>query len=199
GELYRGARNGVGEVGHIAVAEDGPACKCGRTGCLESLASGSAIEQMAQEALSRSRPDGSAPSEQRKITAKDVFQRAEEGEPAAAAIVDKALGHLATGIGNVINLLNPDEVILGGGLTRSGDYFMRHFLPKIRPRLLPEQNGHVQFQLSESNEDSGLRGAATLVIQQLFGAVHSGPGGTDIGNARSPRAKPTVRDLLPLP
>jgi N-acetylglucosamine repressor len=196
GELYRGARNGVGEVGHIAVAEDGPVCSCGRIGCLESLASGSAIEQMARKALSRPGSDGNARSEREKITAKDVFQWAEQGEPAAAAVIDKALGYLAAGIGNVVNLLNPDEVILGGGITRSGDYFMEHFLPKIRPRLLPEQNGHVQFRLSESNEDSGLRGAATLVIQQLFGTFHSMPSSADSDNTQSSRAKPTVRDLL---
>jgi glucokinase-like ROK family protein len=196
GELYRGARNGVGEIGHIAVAADGPPCSCGRVGCLESLASGSAIEQMAQASLSRTEADGSTLSEQAKITAKDVFQRAEKGDQAAAAIVDKALGYLAIGIANMVNLLNPDQVIIGGGITRSGDYFMRHFLPKIQPRLLPEQNGDVQFRLSESNEDSGLRGAATLVIQQLFGAVHSGPGGGDGGTTRSPRMKPSVRDLL---
>jgi glucokinase-like ROK family protein len=196
GELYRGARNGVGEIGHIAVADDGPLCNCGRIGCLESLASGSAIEQMAQEALSPGGRSGDASSEQGKITAKEVFQRAEQGDHAAIAVVDQALGHLATGIANVVNLLNPDEVILGGGITRSGDYFLGHFLPKIRPRLLPEQNGDVQFRLSESNEDSGLRGAATLVIQQLFGAVHSVPGAADSGNMRSARTKPTVRDLL---
>ena len=196
GELYRGARNGVGEIGHIAVAADGPPCSCGRVGCLESLASGSAIEQMAQASLSRTEADGSTLSEQAKITAKDVFRRAEKGDPAAAAIVDKALDYLAIGIGNMVNLLNPDQVIIGGGITRSGDYFMRYFLPKIQPRLLPEQNGDVQFRLSESNEDSGLRGAATLVIQQLFGAVHSVPGGSDGGTTRSPRMKPSVRDLL---
>ena len=163
-----------------------PPCSCGRVGCLESLASGSAIEQMAQASLSRTEADGSTLSEQAKITAKDVFRRAAKGDPAAAAIVDKALDYLAIGIGNMVNLLNPDQVILGGGITRSGDYFMGYFLPKIRPRLLPEQNGDVQFRLSESNEDSGLRGAATLVIQQLFGAVHSQPGGSDGGTTRSP-------------
>jgi glucokinase-like ROK family protein len=196
GELYRGARNGVGEVGHIAVAQDGPRCNCGRIGCLESLASGSAIEQMAQTALLQWEPGERTAAEPAKITAKDVFQRAAEGDPAAGVIVDQALGHLAVGIANVVNLLNPNEVILGGGLTRSGEYFMEHFLSKIQPRLLPEQNGHVQFRLSESNEDSGLRGAATLVIQQLFGAVHTVPSGSDGPLTRSARAKPTVRDLL---
>jgi glucokinase-like ROK family protein len=196
GELYRGARNGVGEIGHIAVAADGPPCSCGRVGCLESLASGGAIEQLAQASLSRTGREGNARPEQAKITAKDVFRRAQEGDPAAAAIVDKALDYLAIGIGNMVNLLNPDQVILGGGITRSSEYFMGNFLPRIRPRLLPEQNGDVQFRLSESNEDSGLRGAATLVIQQLFGAVHSLPNGGDGGTMRSPRTKPTVRDLL---
>ena len=96
----------------------------------------------------------------------------------------------------MVNLFNPDQVILGGGITRSGAYFMEQFLPKIVPRLVPEQNGHVQFALSESNEDSGLRGAATLVIQQLFGAAHNIPGSRDGRAGRSSGTKPTVRDLI---
>jgi len=201
GQLYRGARNGAGELGHTAVAATGPTCSCGRTGCLESLASGSAIELMAAAELPASPPPGAAPpgpgrAPKARITAEMVFRRAQDGDAAAAAIVDTALNYLAIGIGNMVNLINPDQVILGGGITRSGDFFMEHFLPKIRPRLVPEQNGHVQFALSESNEDSGLRGAATLVIQQLFGAVHSIPGGRDGRAATSSGARPTVRDLI---
>jgi glucokinase-like ROK family protein len=192
GQLYRGARNGAGELGHTAVAAAGPVCSCGRTGCLESLASGSAIELMARTELADSPPAGA----RARITAEMVFRRAQDGDAAAAAIVDTALNYLAIGIANMVNLINPDHVILGGGITRSGDFFMEHFLPKIRPRLVPEQNGHVQFALSESNEDSGLRGAATLVIQQLFGAVHSISGGRDGRAATSSGVKPTVRDLI---
>jgi glucokinase-like ROK family protein len=196
GQLYRGTRNGAGEVGHTAVAADGPPCSCGRVGCLESLASGSAIEQMARTSLAA---QGGSRSSKTKITAEAVFQRAQAGDAAAAEIVDTALSYLAAGIGNIVNLLNPDQVILGGGITRSGEYFMERFLRKIRPRLLPEQNGQVQFLLSESNEDSGLRGAATLVIQQLFGMVHNIPGGGNGSAARPSREKPTVRDLISHP
>jgi N-acetylglucosamine repressor len=196
GQLYRGTRNGAGELGHTFVAADGPPCSCGRVGCLESLASGSAIAQMARTSLPAATPEGTPWPKQARITAEDVFRRAQEGDAAAAEIVDTALGYLATGIANMVNLLNPDQVVLGGGITRSGAYFMEQFLRKIQPRLLPEQNSHVQFAMSESNEDSGLRGAATLVIQQLFGAVHSIPGGGNGTAARPSRAKPTVRDLI---
>jgi N-acetylglucosamine repressor len=196
GQLYRGARNGAGELGHTAVAADGPTCSCGRTGCLESLASGSAIEQMARSSLPDVPPQSRSGPGSARITAEVVFRRAQAGDTAAAAIVDTALNYLAIGIGNMVNLINPDQVILGGGITRSGSYFMEHFLPKIRPRLVPEQNGQVQFALSESNEDSGLRGAATLVIQQLFGAVHSIPGGRDGRTGRPSGTKPTVQDLI---
>jgi glucokinase-like ROK family protein len=194
GQLYRGARNGAGELGHTAVAADGPTCSCGRVGCLESLASGSAIEQMAMTLLVDAEEPGT--SRPRKITAETVFRRAQAGDAAATAIVDTALNYLAIGIANMVNIVNPDQVILGGGITRSGDYFMEQFLPKIKPRLVPEQNGQVQFALSESNEDSGLRGAATLVIQQLFGAVRPIPGGGDGPAAGPSRAKPTVHDLI---
>lgn len=194
GQLYRGSRNGAGELGHTVVAADGPPCSCGRVGCLESLASGSAIEQMARASLPARSPEST--SGKARITAEEVFRRAQEGDAAAERIVDTALGYLATGIGNMVNLLNPDQVILGGGITRSGSYFMEQFLRKIQPRLLPEQNSDVQFGMSESNEDSGLRGAATLVIQQLFGAVHSIPGGGSAAAGRPSRAKPTVRDLI---
>jgi glucokinase-like ROK family protein len=196
GQLYLGARNGAGELGHTAVAPDGPPCSCGRVGCLESLASGRAIELMARTSLTDTQPPGAARPRKARITAEVVFRRAQAGDPAAAGIVDTALNYLAIGIGNMVNLINPDQVIIGGGITRSGNYFMEQFLPKIGPRLVPEQNGQVQFALSESNEDSGLRGAATLVIQQLFGAAHSIPGGGDGRASRPSGTKPTVRDLI---
>ena len=195
GRLYRGARNGAGEIGHIAVSPDGPPCTCGRVGCLESLASGGAIERMAMTSLDRSSAGARSRSTKAKITAEAVFRRAQAGDAAAENIVDTAMDYLAIGVGNMVNLLNPRQVILGGGLTRSGTYFLDKFLPRVRPRLLPEQNGDVEFGLSKSNEDSGLRGAATLVIQHLFETVHTIPTGNSPQIPR-PRTPSAVRDLI---
>jgi predicted NBD/HSP70 family sugar kinase len=179
------------------IVADGPLCACGRVGCLEAVASGIAIERMARTVAAES-PVMSKHRRRRKLTAEDVFGYAKEGDAAASAIVDSTLTHLADAISNLVNLLNPDRVILGGGLTRSGDFFMEPFLAKVRPRLLPDQNGRVSFALSESNEDSGLRGAATLVLQQLFNTVRGIDSGTDETqhpNGRSVRV-PTVQDLI---
>lgn len=187
GQLYRGSRNGAGELGHTAVATRGPLCSCGKVGCLESLASGSAIAQRARAELVCADGSGSP------ITAEDVFGLARAGNQPAAEIVDTALDYLAIGVGNLVNLFNPERVILGGGLTRSGDDFMGHFVPKVRARLVAEQNGHVEFGLSESNEDSGLKGAAALVIQELF-AVHR-IHGAGSGLMKS-AIEPAIRDLI---
>lgn len=197
GQLFRGTRNGAGEIGHTTIVADGPRCACGRVGCLEAVASGSAIERIARTAAAES-PVLRKHRRRGKLTAEDVFRYAMEGDAASLAIVDSALTYLADAISNLVNLLNPDRVILGGGLTRSGEFFMDRFLAKVKPRLLPDQNGHVGFGLSESNEDSGLRGAATLVLQQLFDTgrgIDSGADHTQHPNGRARRV-PTVQDLI---
>ncbi len=127
GVLLEGAHGLGAELGHIVVeARDGPRCGCGRTGCLEAVASGTAIARMAREAWARGEPvpwrDPAA------VTAAEVAEAAVHGNPVASAIMDRAAFYLGVGIASFWHIFNPTLVILGGGVMKTGEWF----LEKIR-------------------------------------------------------------------
>ena len=123
GKIYRGADCGAGEFGHIIVARSGPKCNCGGRGCLEALASGTAIAKRARREIRRA-PDsllGRMRSEKGEdLSAKDVFAAARRGDAIANTIVRDAAEYLGIGIVSAIHMLNPEIVIIGGGLARAG-------------------------------------------------------------------------------
>lgn len=107
GSLRRGARGAAGEIGHIPVDPAGPACECGQTGCLETLASGAAL---AARWPSRDRPPAQA-----------LFDAADAGDPRAVAVRDRFAGHLADAVRLVALTVDPEVVVLGGGVAGVGD------------------------------------------------------------------------------
>jgi glucokinase len=139
GEIYGGAGGGAGEIGHIKVVPGGPRCGCGGRGCLEAVASGTAIARRAREFITAgagseilARADGEA----EKVTAVTVAAAARAGDPDARAILDEAAGHLGTGLAVVVNLLNPELVVLGGGVMKSGKLFWEPLDRSLREQAL---------------------------------------------------------------
>jgi glucokinase len=150
GRLYRGERAWAGEVGHLVLDPSGPVCSCGRHGCLEALASGTAI---AREARRRSLPDGS--------TARDVAQAAAGGDVIAAEIWADAMQWLGLGIVSAANLLDPGCVVLGGGLTDAGAQLFDPVRATVAARALDPELEVVPTELGAS---VGLVGAAAVAI-----------------------------------
>lgn len=151
GRPYRGATGMAGEIGHTVVDPDGPLCLCGKRGCVERLASG---PYMAQDvAQARGLPAG-------EVTGKLVAEWAEMGEETAVAILERGAWALGLGIGNAANLLNPSRVLLGGGVTRSGDRWWRLVRQTAYATALPE----VQFDILPAalGDDAPLWGAVAL-------------------------------------
>lgn len=135
GVLLEGAHGLGAELGHIVVeAREGPRCGCGRIGCLEALASGTAIARMAQEAWARGEPipwpDPSA------VTAADVAEAAARGDPTAGAIMDRAAFYLGVGIATFWHIFNPTLIILGGGVMKTGDWFLEKIRAYARERAM---------------------------------------------------------------
>ncbi len=135
GVLLEGAHGLGAELGHIVVeARDGPRCGCGQTGCLEAMASGTAIARMAREAWARGDPvpwaDPSA------VTAADVAKAAAQGDPVAGAIMDRAAFYLGVGIASFWHIFNPTLVILGGGVMKAGDWFLEKIRAYARERAM---------------------------------------------------------------
>jgi len=139
GKIHRGKDGLAGELGHIPISESANTCSCGATGCLESLSSGWAIAERGRE-WRRSRGDSLAalgdPSRSRSegITAREVAQSAGQGDAADLGIVREAARHLARGLLTVIRILDPDRIILGGGLIQAGPVLLdplREYLAKL--------------------------------------------------------------------
>jgi glucokinase len=173
GRLYRGANGAAGEIGHIPLVEDGPRCGCGARGCLEALASGTAIARRAREALAT----GAAPILARlagdePVTARTVYEAAVQGDAAAQAIMDEAGRHLGRGITAVVNVFNPDHIVLGGGVMKSGEMLLRPALAEVQARALRLARDHVQIALASLGDRSGALGAAMLARELVVRAVH---------------------------
>ncbi|MGY4706574.1 ROK family protein [Candidatus Bipolaricaulota sp. J31] len=167
GEIYRGADDLAGEIGHTVVDPDGPRCTCGRRGCLEAMASGPAIAARARELLaSRHRPAegktlmGLVDGDLDRITAREVALAAERGDPLAAEILREAGEALGFGLAQAITLLNPERVALGGGVVKAGEPFLRHVREAAKTWAFP--GARVEIVVAELGDDAPLWGAAAL-------------------------------------
>lgn len=138
GKIYHGATGAAGEIGHLTIDENGPVCTCGNRGCLEALAGGKAIALQAQEAVKKGKRTQLAdvkPVE--RITAKDVAQAARRGDLIAQQILARAGSYLGIAIAGLVNLFNPNMVVVGGGVAQIGDLFLEPVRETVRQRSLP--------------------------------------------------------------
>lgn len=157
GQLHRGEHAWAGEIGHMILKPDGPACPCGRNGCLESLASGLSIARDANQRLRQERPAG----ELALVTAQDVAQGAATGDPVLGGVWNAAMTWLGVGVASAANVLNPGRVVLGGGLTRSGALLFDPVRRVVAARALDPALEVVPAALGD---DVGILGGAALMI-----------------------------------
>ena len=163
GQIYRGLDGTHPEGGHIVIDPSGPMCYCGAHGCLESLASGTAIARMAiQAGLNLEIED---PAD---ITARIVAEAALAGDRHAAKIMEKAAYYFALGVGNFITLYMPDVVVLSGGVMRSVELFMPALQRAVQQRAVLLPAGRVRILPARLGYYAGLYGAAYTIIQEYF-------------------------------
>jgi glucokinase len=162
GQIYHGATGGGGEIGHMTIVPQGPHCGCGNRGCLEAMASGTAIAREGQERVSRGVPtliaDLADPVSG--ISAKTVVQAMEQGDPYATDIVLEAMHYLGIGMANLVNLFNPEVIVIGGGLTNLGDTLLDPVRRTIDLRAFPAASRQVRVTLAQLGADVGIIGAA---------------------------------------
>lgn len=163
--LYRGSGL-AGEFGHFTIWPNGPYCTCGKRGCIESLASGWAIAREGVKSLKQRRSAnlaelaGGDPS---KISAKLVFQAAQEGDVVCLEIIHKALRYLSIAIANAICLVDPEAVVIGGGITRNNFPLLAVMQSQVEAFLPPMLRNRVRLSLAENRGNETLIGAALLV------------------------------------
>ncbi len=166
GRLYYGSSGTSGEIGHITVNKDGPLCSCGNSGCLEAVASGEAIARQARDAIQSKvsttllQKAGSL----EEIDAKVVFDAALEGDAVAVSIIDRAAEYIGIGIAMAVNLLDPDKVILCGGLTKNGKPFFDKVNESFEKHRMRQAGRCVMLSLGKKGDYSTAIGAAEIIF-----------------------------------
>ncbi len=164
GKLLHGARGSAGEVGHIIVEAGGAHCPCGMQGCLEAYASATAIVRRTREALAASHPV-TALHRMEPLTAKAIFKAAEDGDALAEAIVERTAKYLAVGLAGMINLTDPDLVLLGGGVSLAGEPFLKRIDRYLQSWAMTR--GRARLALCALGDDAGVIGAGALAYSQM--------------------------------
>ncbi len=167
GKIYWGASGAAGEVGHLIVDEDGPACNCGGRGCLEAVASGPAIARAAKAAAEAGRsPILAELSGERPMTAELVLEAAQRGDIAARAVIQGAGYYLGLALAGLLNCFNPEALVLGGGLTNLGDLYLEPAITTARERAFDQVVFDAKITLAKLGERAGALGAATLMLDR---------------------------------
>ncbi len=159
-EIWRGEYGMAGELGHITIYPDGHPCNCGNRGCLEQYASATGIVRMALEKSQISNLKS-------QITADSLYQLAKNGDRYSLEIFQKMGRILGIGIADLINILNIELFILGGGVADSWDYFIKHTLDEVRKRIYRITGEKVKVVKAELGDDAGILGAAYMAMREV--------------------------------
>jgi len=162
GQFYRGARGGAGEFGHTVIDPEGPTCECGKRGCLESYVGDPGLVRMATEAANRGEIPGPITS------MSDLLAKAQADEVGARAVFARAGDILGQGIANLLNIFNPQKIIISGEGTRAGDLLFGPMRESIARNVMPGLAKDTSIQIDAWGDDAWARGAASLVLHELF-------------------------------
>ena len=173
GEIYHGASDAAAEIGHMTINSTGRKCKCGNYGCLEAYASGPAIALRAIEGLeagAESILTQMAPHLE-DITAETVFEAVVTGDRYASEVVSDTAKFLGTGVANVINLLNPEMVVIAGGVTKAGEHLMVPLRAEVRLRAFKVAEEACRIVPAQLRTTAGVIGAAACFKKETYGEV----------------------------
>jgi glucokinase len=166
GRLYRGAGNGA-ELGHVTVDWRGRPCRgCGRLGCLEAYVSGTSIAERAREAIVQSANGASSLASLEEPTAEDVAAAARAGDDLARAVWDETIDALACGLTSIVNVFEPELVVLGGGVTRAGEQLLGPVREWVRANAMEPAGRSAGIVESALGERVGVVGAAAIVYER---------------------------------
>jgi glucokinase len=175
GALYHGASDMAGEVGHTTIDLNGRHCKCGNYGCLEAYASASAIATRAREVLVREESESAMPrmvqGRFEDITAQTVYDAAKDGDPVANEIVRDTARYLGAGVANLLNIFNPDTVVVAGGVTAAGDALFVPLRAEVRRRAFSPAVRAAKIVPGTLPGTAGVVGAVASFKQQYLGGV----------------------------
>ncbi len=165
GKLLTGSCGFAAELGHMTIDIHGPTCNCGSIGCLEMLASGTAIARLTADRISDGEASvitGLTGGDPSKVTARIVAEAARSGDPLAGEVMRTAATNLGVGLANYVHIFNPEIIVLGGGVSQSADILFQHVRDVVAERIM--QDYSVRIEPAALGDDCGLLGAAALVL-----------------------------------
>lgn len=169
GKLYLGTGGSAGEIGHMVIDVNGPECRCGNFGCLEVMASGTAI---AREAIRRLRDgENSTLSDMvaakiENITAREVGLAAQSGDRLASEVILRAATYLGVGVVNVVNIFNPEMIVIGGSVAKMGDILLNPVKKLVAQKAFRLAAQAVRIVPARLGDDAGVVGAAVFAMEQ---------------------------------
>jgi glucokinase len=169
GHIYRGAAGFAGEFGHMTIDPEGIECACGNIGCLETIASGPNIVRRTRERLYRDRTSSLsrlAIPRDREFTAEDIAHAASEGDEMAQLMMERTGMFLGIALAAVINLLNVEMVVMGGGVMYAGDLILKPTIKETRRRAFPPSFNSCEIVIAKLGPTAGMIGAALMARDQ---------------------------------
>jgi glucokinase len=169
GNLIHGKVGGAGEIGHIIVDTNGYQCTCGNRGCLETVASATGIVRLARnlsEEFSGASELKWLIDDGQEVTAKTVFDQAKRDDKFALIVLEKLNFYLGLACGNIANVLNPEFIVIGGGVSAAGDMLLTGVKQYYQNFAFPQVRASTKIKLAQLGNDAGVIGAASLVYME---------------------------------
>ena len=164
GQPVRGPDGTAGEIGHICVEPNGHPCGCGSWGCIEQYASATAVVRMVGEIMAE---QGTVADATKPLTAKEVYAAAKQGNRAAVETFRQMGSYLGLTLAGLVNALNPEAVVIGGGMSAAWDMFIEEMREQITKRAFRVPALRVKLVRAELGDDAGILGVASLAHARL--------------------------------
>ncbi|MCX7714714.1 MAG: ROK family protein [Clostridia bacterium] len=170
-KLYTGLNYGAGEIGHMVIAAGGHKCSCGNFGCFEQYASVTGLVRMAKEKIISDRSSDlyKLVKNGAEIDGLFVFNCAKSGDILAKQVVDKYISYISIGITNIINIFQPEIIVIGGGISAEGEYLISPIRETVRKNAFTKNLPIAQIKKASLGNDAGIVGAAMLEEYQTEG------------------------------
>ncbi len=177
GKLYHGEYDLAGEIGHMTLDLHGEKCTCGNNGCLQTVASGPAIEKRARRLLDEGRMSGLASlmdDKEDQVSGELVYQAAVQGDKDSKAILEETGTYIGIGLTNLIHVINPSKIVIGGGVSNAGDIILKPIKETIKARALTAEAKQTEITISPLRGNATVLGAVALVLTELFDPMATG-------------------------
>ena len=161
-QVYRGAHYAGAELGHVSIAFDGLACDCGGIGCIERYASAPAMIRNYLEKLTKIGRD--IPE---KVTTEYIFEQAKNGSETANATIDETCEYLGSFLAGMVNIFNPEVIVIGGGVSHAGEDFMNRIWISVKQRAMEPNLVGLKLVQAKLGNDAGVVGALSLAAESL--------------------------------